>query len=30
MHKIALEDTEYYSIKKLFMNNPKSFLKHFD
>lgn len=30
MQKTALEDTEHYSITKMFLNNPKSFLQHFD
>ena len=30
MQKIALENTEHYSITKMFLNNPKSFLQHFN
>jgi len=29
MKKTALEDTDHYSITKMFLNNPKSFLQHF-
>jgi len=30
MQKTALEDTDHYSITKMFLNNPKSFLQHFN
>lgn len=30
MQKTALENTEHYSITKMFLNNPKSFLQHFN
>jgi len=30
MSKTKLEETDHYSITKMFLNNPKSFLKHFD
>jgi len=29
MKKTPLEDTDHYSITKMFLNNPKSFLQHF-
>ena len=29
MKKTELEDTDHYSITKMFLNNPKSFLQHF-
>lgn len=29
MKKTLLEETEHYSITKMFLNNPRSFLKHF-
>jgi predicted ATPase len=29
MKKTSLEDTDHYSITKMFLNNPRSFLKHF-
>lgn len=29
MLQTALEDTEYYTITKTFLNNPKAFLRHF-